>query len=296
MAKTNLFTGSGVAIVTPMHADGSVNYEAFAKHIEFVVEGGSDAVIVCGTTGEASSLSDSEHLSVIEFCIKTVGKRIPVIAGTGSNDTEHGVELSKEAARLGADGLLQVTPYYNKTNQSGLIQHFTKIVDAAKLPTILYNVPSRTGMSIAPDTYVTLAKHPLIVATKEASGDISHIAQVAAKCKDSLAIYSGNDDQVVPILSLGGIGVISVMGNIAPKTMHEICALYLSGKVKESRELQLSCLPLNSALFSDVNPIPVKVAVGLLGFDAGKCRLPLGEMSSTNTELLKQAMKDAGLL
>ncbi len=296
MAKQPLFTGSGVALVTPMREDKTVNYEAFEKHIEFVLQGGSDAIVVCGTTGEASSLNDTEHLSVIEFCIKTVNKRVPVIAGTGSNDTQHGVELSKEAARLGADGLLQVTPYYNKTNQSGLIKHFSKIADEAKLPIILYNVPSRTGMSIKPDTYVALAEHPYIVATKEASGDISHIAQVAAKCKGLLDMYSGNDDQIVPILSFGGIGVITVMGNVVPQKMHDICEWYMTGRVKESCDLQLECLPLYDALFSDVNPIPVKAAVGMLGFDAGSCRLPLGDLSQDNRQFLENEMKKAGLL
>ncbi len=296
MNKPVLFTGSGVAIITPMHKDGSVHYEAFAKHIEYVLQGGSDAIIVCGTTGEASSLNDTEHLSVIEFCIKTVNKRVPVIAGTGSNDTQHGVELSKEAARLGVDGLLQVTPYYNKTNQSGLIQHFTKIVDEANLPTILYNVPSRTGMSIKPSTYQILAEHPQIVATKEASSDISHIAQVAATCKDTLAIYSGNDDQVVPIMSLGGLGVITVMGNVAPQKTHDICDLFFKGKLKESCALQLECLALNNALFADVNPIPVKAAVGMLGFGSGSCRLPLGELSKENYDLLEKEMKNSGLI
>ncbi len=294
--KKQLFSGAGVAIVTPMSPDGSVNYEVFEKHINFVVAGGSDAVIVCGTTGEASSLTDKEHLDVIEFCVKTVNKRVPVIAGTGSNDTMHGVELSKEASIRGADGLLQVTPYYNKTNQSGLVRHFTTIVDAVGLPTILYNVPSRTGMTIKPETYKTLAEHPLIVATKEASGDISHIANVAATCGDKLAIYSGNDDQIVPILSLGGIGVISVLGNVAPQEVHDICRLYLSGRVQESLELQLQMLPLNNALFSDVNPIPVKAAVGMMGFAAGECRLPLGQMNPAGLELLAKEMKAAGLV
>ena len=294
--KKQLFSGSGVAIVTPMQPDGSVNYEAFEKHIEFVLAGGSDAVIVCGTTGEASSLTDTEHLDVIEFCVKTVNKRVPVIAGTGSNDTQHGIELSKEASIRGADGLLQVTPYYNKTNQSGLIRHFTSIVDAVGLPTILYNVPGRTGMTIQPATYKELAQHPLIVATKEASGDIAHIANVAAACGDSLALYSGNDDQIVPILSLGGIGVISVLANVVPQEVHDICRLYLAGRMQESLELQLQYLPLNNALFCDVNPIPVKAAVGLMGFAAGKCRLPLGELDENKLALLKKEMENAGLL
>ncbi|MDL2252966.1 4-hydroxy-tetrahydrodipicolinate synthase [Ruminococcaceae bacterium OttesenSCG-928-I18] len=296
MGKKQLFSGAGVAIVTPMHPDGSVNYEVFEDLIEFQIANGIDAIIVCGTTGEASSLSDEEHLDTIEHCVKTVNKRVPVIAGTGSNDTMHGLELSKEASIRGADGLLQVTPYYNKTNQSGLVSHFTKIVDAVGLPTILYNVPSRTGMTIKADTYRALADHPLIVATKEASGDISHITNVAAICKDDLAIYSGNDDQIVPILSLGGIGIISVMANVIPQEVHEICALYLAGRVQESLEMQLQYLPLNNALFCDVNPIPVKEAVNLMGHAAGQCRLPLGQLGDASRERVQAEMKKQGLL
>ncbi len=296
MAKKQLFSGSGVAIVTPMCPDGSVNYATFERHIEFLIAGGSDAIIVTGTTGEASALTDKEHLDVIEFCVKTVNKRVPVIAGTGSNDTQHGIHLSKEASIRGVDGLLQVTPYYNKTNQSGLVKHFTTIVDAVGLPTILYNVPSRTGMSIKPETYRKLANHPLIVATKEASGDISHIANVAAVCGDDLALYSGNDDQIVPILSLGGIGVISVLANVLPQDVHDICRLFLAGRVQESLDLQLQTLPLNNALFCDVNPIPVKEALNLMGYEAGICRLPLGEMSDASKALLKKEMEKAGIL
>lgn len=296
MKKKQLFSGSGVAIVTPMNADGSVDYDTFTKLIEFQIAGSSDAIIVCGTTGEASALNDKEHLDVIEHCVKTVNKRVPVIAGTGSNDTQHGINLSREASIRGADGLLQVTPYYNKTNQSGLIRHFTSIVDAVGLPTILYNVPSRTGMTIALDTYKKLAEHPLIIATKEASGDISHIANIAATCGDELAIYSGNDDQILPILSLGGIGVISVLANVIPQEVHDICRLYLTGRIQESLELQLQYLPLNNALFSDVNPIPVKEAVNMLGYNAGLCRLPLGELSDAGKKALRLEMEKQGLL
>ncbi len=296
MTKKQLFTGSGVAIVTPMFPDGSINYEEMQKLIEFQLAGSTDAIIVTGTTGEASTMNDTEHLDVIEFCVKAVGKRVPVIAGTGSNDTRHAIELSKEASIRGADGLLQVTPYYNKANPSGLVRHFTTIADEVGLPVILYNVPSRTGMGISPATYKELAKHPLIVATKEASGDLSHIAKVAAACGDDLAIYSGNDDQILPILSLGGIGVISVLANVIPQDIHDICYLYFAGRLPESLALQLQYIPLNSAMFAEVNPIPVKEAMNLLGFNAGKCRLPLGELEDKNKELLKNEMNRLGLL
>lgn len=294
--KKQLFTGSGVAIVTPMNADGTVNYEVLGQLIEFQISSNTDAIIICGTTGEASTLNDEEHLDVIEYCTKTVNKRVPVIAGTGSNDTRHAIALSKGASIRGADGLLQVTPYYNKTSQNGLVQHFTAIADAVGLPMILYNVPSRTGMSIAPATYCELAKHPLILATKEASGDISHIANVAAQCGDGLAIYSGNDDQILPILSLGGIGVISVLANVVPQDVHDICHLFFAGRVNESIALQLRHLPLNNALFSDVNPIPVKEAVNLMGYAAGQCRLPLGTLAPDKKAALKTEMKKAGVI
>lgn len=294
--KKQLFTGSGVAIVTPMGPDGSVNYEVFRNLIELQIQNDTDAIIVCGTTGEASTLNDQEHLDVIEYCVKTVNKRVPVIAGTGSNDTPHAINLSKEAAVRGTDGLLQVTPYYNKANQSGLIRHFTSIADAVGLPVILYNVPSRTGMTIAPATYKELAQHPLIVATKEASGDIAHIARVAALCGDELAMYSGNDDQIVPIMSLGGLGVISVLANVIPREIHDICHLYLAGRVQESGQQQLDILPLNDALFSEINPVPVKEALNLMGYNAGPCRMPLGEMAPKNRELLRLALQKAGLL
>lgn len=294
--KKQLFTGAGVAIATPMHEDGCINYDAFDRLIDFQVEQGIDAFIVCGTTGEASSLNDEEHLGVIEHCVKRVNKRIPVIAGTGSNDTRHAIELSKEASIRGVDGLLQVTPYYNKTNQSGLIRHFTTITDAVGLPVILYNVPARTGMTIAPATYKELSKHPLILATKEASGDISHIANVAALCGDDLAIYSGNDDQIVPIMALGALGVISVMANMIPQDTHDICRLYLSGRTQESTQMQLQYLPLINALFSDVNPIPVKEALNMMGYAAGPCRLPLGTMAADKKEQLRGLMAAAKLI
>lgn len=293
--KKQLFTGSGVAIVTPMFEDGSVNYDVFRDLIEFQIAAGTDAIIVCGTTGEASTLDDKEHLDVIEYCVTTVNKRVPVVAGTGSNDTRHAINLSKEASIRGADGLLQVTPYYNKTNKDGLVRHFTAIADAVGLPMILYNVPSRTGMSISVDCYLELAKHPLIVATKEASGDIAHIANVAAACGSDLALYSGNDDQILPILSLGGIGVISVLANVVPQDVHDICHLYFAGRVDESRALQLQYIPLNNALFCDVNPIPVKQAVNEMGYDAGPCRLPLGALAKGKIEALRAEMEKQGI-
>ena len=294
--KKQLFTGSGVAIVTPMNADGTVNFESLTQLLDFHIQSGTDAIISCGTTGEASTLNDAEHLDVIEHCVKVVNKRIPVIAGTGSNDTRHAIELSKNASIRGADGILQVTPYYNKTSQSGLLRHFTSIADAVGLPVILYNVPSRTGMSISVDTYRELAKHPLIIATKEASGDISLIANIAQVCGDALAIYSGNDDQILPILSLGGIGVISVLANVMPQETHDICHLYFSGRVQESLALQMQTLPLNNALFCDVNPIPVKAAVGLMGYDAGACRLPLGDLAPEKLDMLRAEMQRQGII
>lgn len=294
--KNQLFSGSGVAIVTPMHADGSVNYEEFSRLIEFQIQNSTDAIVVCGTTGEASSLDDNEHLAVIEYCVKTVNKRVPVIAGVGSNDTRHAINLSKSASICGADGLLHVTPYYNKTNQSGLIAHYTAIADAVGIPIILYNVPGITGMTIKPETYKELAKHPLIVATKEASGDISHIAKVMSVCGDELAVYSGNDDQTVPILSLGGIGVISVLANVIPQEMHDICKLYMAGRIEESRAMQLQYIELNNAMFCDVNPIPVKEAVNMMGYNAGKCRLPLGEISDANKDFIRSVMKKHSII
>ena len=294
--KQTIFKGSGVAIITPMLADGSVNFPVLGELLEQQIAAGTDAVIICGTTGEASALNDAEHLDVIGYACKTVAGRLPVIAGTGSNDTRHAIALSTEAKNRGADALLQVTPYYNKTSQAGLVRHFTAITDAVGLPVILYNVPSRTGMTIQPETYAELAKHPLIVATKEASGNFSAIAKTAALCGDDLAIYSGNDDQILPVLSLGGIGVISVLANVAPKETHDICRLYFEGKQAESLALQLRLLDLTEALFCDVNPIPVKEAMAMLGYDAGSCRMPLAPLSEANRERLKAALQKAGFL
>ena len=293
----SVFNGAGVAIVTPMKANGEVNYERFADLIEFQIANGTDAIIVCGTTGEASTLSHEEHLEVIRYCAKKVAGRVPVIAGTGSNSTETAVYLSTEAEKCGVDGLLLVSPYYNKATQNGLYTHFKTVADAVKLPIILYNVPSRTGCSILPDTIIRLAAEvENIVAVKEACGNISQIARLAAKAGGKVDIYSGNDDQIVPILSLGGIGVISVLSNIAPRQTHDICEKYFAGDVKGSMELQLKAMELCDALFCEVNPIPVKKALNLMGMEAGVLRLPLTEMEEANAKKLEKAMREFGLL
>lgn len=294
--KKTVFTGAGVAIVTPMNGDGSINYEALKSLIDFQIENKTDSIIICGTTGESSTMTDEEHLECIRVAVEQTAGRVPVVAGVGSNDTAYAVWLSKEAKRLGADALLHVTPYYNKTSQRGLVAHFNACADASDLPIILYNVPSRTGMTITPATYVELAKHPNIVATKEASGDISAIAKVAALCGDDLAIYSGNDDQIVPILSLGGKGVISVLSNILPRQTHDICELYFKGETAASTKLQLELLGLINALFIDVNPIPVKEACNLMGLHCGPCRLPLVEMADSTKAVLVEELKKHGLL
>lgn len=293
----SVFKGAGVAIVTPMKANGEVNYEKFADLIEFQIANGTDAIIVCGTTGEASTLSHEEHLEVIRYCAKKVAGRVPVIAGTGSNSTETAVYLSTEAEKYGVDGLLLVSPYYNKATQNGLYTHFKTVADAVKLPIILYNVPSRTGCNILPDTIVKLATEvENIVAVKEACGNISQIARLAAKAGGRVDIYSGNDDQIVPILSLGGIGVISVLSNIAPRQTHDICEKYFAGDVRGSMELQLKAMDLCDALFCEVNPIPVKKALNLMGMEAGSLRLPLTEMEDANAKKLEKAMQEFGLL
>lgn len=292
-----IFKGAGVAIVTPMYADGRVNYEKFTELIEFQIKNGTDAIIVCGTTGEASTLTHEEHLDVIRHCVKVTGGRVPVIAGTGSNCTETAVYLSKEAEDIGADGLLLVSPYYNKATQNGLYAHFKAVGEAVKLPILLYNVPSRTGCNILPETIVRLCRDvENIVGVKEASGNISQIAHLAAIAKGCVDIYSGNDDQIVPIMSLGGLGVISVLSNVAPAQTHEICRRFLDGDVRESCRLQLEALELCNALFCEVNPIPVKKALNLMGMEAGAPRMPLSEMEPANTERLEKAMKAYGIL
>lgn len=292
-----IFTGAGVAIVTPFHEDGSVNYEKFAEFIEFQIANGTDAIIVCGTTGEASTMSHEEHLSVIGFCVKQVAGRIPVVAGTGSNSTKEAIYLSVEAEKLGADGLLVVSPYYNKATQKGLYAHFKAIADSVKIPVLLYNIQGRTGVNIAPDTIVKLWKEvDNIVGVKEASGNISQIAKIMQLSSGEIDLYSGNDDQIVPILSLGGKGVISVLSNVAPKETHDICQLYFDGKVKESAAEQLKALPLIDALFCEVNPIPVKAAVNMMGMEAGSLRLPLTEMEEAHKEVLHREMLAYGIL
>jgi len=294
--KNTIFTGSAVAIVTPMHPDGSVNYEEFGRLIDFQIENGTDAIVVCGTTGESATLSHKEHCEVIQYGIKRTAGRVPLIAGTGSNDTAFALELSQEAERDGADALLMVTPYYNKASQAGLIRHYTHIADRVTLPIILYNVPSRTGCNIAPQTYAALGQHQNIAAIKEANGDISAIAKTFAACGDLLDIYSGNDDQTTAICALGGKGIISVAANICPRVMHEIAAKALAGDFKGSAKLQLEYLSLMNALFMDVNPIPVKEAVNLLGFKAGDCRMPLSPLSDGQLEILRGEMKKFGLI
>lgn len=288
--KKPVFTGSAVAIVTPFDADGKINYAAFTDIIEDQISDGTDAIVVCGTTGEAPTLGDAEHLEAIRFTVKTVAGRVPVIAGTGSNDTAHAIHFSQEAEASGADAVLLVTPYYNKTSQAGLVAHFTAIANSMSLPCILYNVPSRTGCNITPATLAQLAKIPNINAIKEASGNIGQVAEMAALCGDEINIYSGNDDQIVPLLALGGKGVISVLANVAPKATHDICALWFAGKTQESLALQLKAMPLCKALFADVNPIPVKWAMNQLGWNVGPCRLPLIDPSPAVQQQLLAAM------
>lgn len=294
--KNTVFTGAGVAIITPMNADGSINWDEFGRIIDFQIENGTDAIIVCGTTGESATMTDDEHVEAIRYCVDRVNKRVPVIAGTGSNDTKYAVALSKHAEELGADALLVVTPYYNKTSQRGLVAHFTAIADSVNIPIILYNVPSRTGTNIALDTYITLSKHKNIVATKEASGNLSTIAQIIEACDDDLDVYSGNDDQIVPIMALGGKGVISVLSNVLPKETHEMTKLCLENKVLDAAKMQIKYLDLANNLFIDVNPIPVKEAMNLMGFNAGECRLPLLKMEQSKIDKLAASMKNVGLI
>lgn len=294
--KNTVFTGAGVAIITPMNADGSINYDEFGRVIDFQIDNGTDAIVVCGTTGESATMTDEEHIECIRYCVDRVNKRVPVIAGTGSNDTKYAVDLSVEAEKLGADALLVVTPYYNKTSQRGLIAHFTAIADSVNIPIILYNVPSRTGVNITLDTYDVLANHKNIAAVKEASGNISAIAKIIEKCGDRLDVYSGNDDQIVPIMALGGKGVISVLSNVCPKEAHDIAQLCLDNNVAEAAKLQIKYLELCNSLFIDVNPIPVKEAMNLMGFKAGECRLPLLKMEQSKIDTLTASMKNVGLI
>ncbi len=293
-----VFTGAGVAIVTPFHENGEINYEKFGEHVDFQIENGTDAIIVCGTTGEASCLSHEEHLDAIKFVIDKVKKRVPVIAGTGSNCTETAVYLSKEAEKLGADALLVVTPYYNKATQKGLKEHYTIIAEAVSIPIILYNIPGRTGgVNLLPQTVVDLCRNvPNIVGVKDATGNFSQIAKMMALADGCVDLYSGNDDQVVPLLALGGKGVISVLSNIAPRQTHDMVQKFLDGSVDESRKIQLEAVELIEALFCEVNPIPVKKAMNFLGMEAGPMRRPLTEMEPENAERLLKAMKEFGLL
>ena len=294
MAKTLPFTGSGVAIIPPFDGN-TTNYDALGELIDWQIEQGTDAIIICGTTGEASTMPDAEHLAAIEYTVERVAKRVPVIAGTGSNETAHAIELSKKAEELGADGLLQVTPYYNKTTQKGLIAHFGAIADAVNIPIILYNVPSRTGVNISIPVLKELAKRDNIVAIKEASGNISYTVQVAAEVPE-LYIYSGNDDMIVPVMSLGGKGVISVLANVMPKETHELCKAYLDGECTKATKMQLDLLDLVNALFIEVNPIPVKTAINLMGKNGGNLRLPLVDMADDTLAKLKAVMAKHSLI
>ncbi len=286
--KKTIFTGAAVALVTPFFEDGTVNYKKLEELIEFQIANNTDAIVACGTTGEASTLTDEEHKEVIRFTVEKVAGRIPVIAGTGSNDTAYSLELSQYAKEVGADAHLQVTPYYNKTTQKGLIKHFEYVADRVDLPMILYNVPGRTGMNILPETYGELCKHPNIVAAKEANGDVAALVKTMDICGDELDIYSGDDGLIVPMMSLGAKGVISVLSNIRPKETHEICQLFMDGKIAESAKMQKAYNNLINALFIETNPIPVKTALNVLGFEVGECRLPLCEMSEANLEKLKK--------
>ena len=294
--KKAIFKGSAVALITPMDEEGNINYNVLGELIEFHIQNKTDAIVICGTTGESATLSGKEHHEVIKYTVGKVNKRIPVIAGSGSNNTKTAIELSKDAQDLGVDGLLIVTPYYNKTSQRGLVEHYSAIANSVSTPIIVYNVPSRTGCCITPKIYAELAKIPNIVAAKEASGDISAVAKIASLCGEELSIYSGNDDQILPVLSLGGIGVISVIANICPKETHDMVMQFMEGNISLSRELQIKFLDLIEALFSDVNPIPVKTAVNLLGFPCGGCRLPLTSMGAEPLEKLKNIMKKHTLL
>ena len=294
MEKT-IFTGAAVAIVTPFNENG-INFEELQNLIEFNIKNGTDAIVIVGTTGESATMSDEEHKEAIKFTVECVNKRVPVIAGTGSNDTLYALSLSKYAESVGVDALLIVTPYYNKTTQRGLIKHYSYIADNVDTPIILYNVPSRTGVNIEPETCKELSKNDKIVAVKEASGDFSQIAKIKSLCGEDLDIYSGNDDQIVPVLSLGGKGVISVFANVMPKQAHEICSLYFEGKIKESAKMQEDYLELINTLFIEVNPIPVKTALGLMGYKVGNLRMPLFAMEGENLNKLQSVLKKYNLI
>lgn len=293
--KKTIFTGAATAIITPFR-DGQIDYEAFGKLIDWQIAQGIDAIVAVGTTGEGPTLTDEEHKAAIRFCVEKVAGRVPVIAGTGSNDIAYAIQMTEYACQVGADAMLLVTPYYNKTTQQGLIASFTAIADASTKPCILYNVPSRTGCNITPETCAVLAEHPNIVAIKEASGNISQIAKIAQLCAGKLDIYSGNDDQIIPVMSLGGKGVISVLSNLLPRETSAMCHLYAQGKTQEALQLQLQYLSLIDALFCEVNPIPVKAAMAAMGFCENSLRLPLIPMSDKNEAVLRSCMQSAGLL
>jgi len=293
----SIFKGAGVAIVTPMKGNGEVNYEKFGELLDFQIENNTDAIIVCGTTGEASTLTHDEHLNVIKYCVEHVAGRIPVVAGTGSNCTDTAIYLSREAENVGADGLLVVSPYYNKATQNGLYRHFKAIADAVKIPILLYNIPGRTGINILPETIVKLCQDVKnIVGVKEASGNIVQIGKLAALAEGKVDIYSGDDNQIIPIMALGGLGVISVLSNIAPRQTHNICQKFMEGDLEGSRKMQFDTVELCEALFCEVNPIPVKTALNLMGKEAGILRMPLSEMEEANMEKLKKAMINYGIL
>lgn len=294
--KNTIFEGAGVAIITPMLEDGSVDFDGLGKNIDFQIENGTDAIIICGTTGESSTLDDEEHRACIRFAVEHTHNRVPVIAGTGSNDTKYAIALSQEAQELGADGLLVVTPYYNKATQRGLVAHYNAIADSVNIPIILYNIPSRTGVGFEVGTIATLAEHKNIVAVKEASGNIGYTAKLAAKCGDKVDIYSGNDDMIVPIMSLGGKGVISVLSNVLPKETHDMTQYCLNNNFAAATELQLKYLRLINDLFMEVNPIPVKDAMNQMGMPAGPCRMPLCDMSDEHKAAMRETLLAYGLI
>ncbi len=294
--KNTIFNGAAIAIITPMNSDGSINYDKLGELIDTQIENGTDAIVICGTTGEASTMTDQEHRECIRYAVKHTAGRVPVIAGAGSNDTAYAVELSKEAEEMGADALLHVTPYYNKTTQKGLIAHFNAIADAVNIPIILYNIPGRTGMGIEVATVKELAKHKNIAAIKEASGNISYAAKLIAECGSDIDVYSGNDDMIVPLMSLGAKGVISVLSHVLPKETHDMVQLCLDNNFAEATKLQIEYLDLINDLFIEVNPIPAKEALNMMGFAAGPCRLPLCEMSDEHKAKLRASLERHGLI
>ncbi len=294
--KNTIFTGAAIAIITPMNEDGSINFSVLGEMIDDQIAIGTDAIVICGTTGEASTMSDEEHLECIRFAVEKTAKRVPVIAGTGSNDTSYAIKLSKEAEELGADGLLLVTPYYNKTTQKGLIAHFTAIADAVNIPIILYNIPGRTGMNMEVSTIKELANHKNIVAVKEASGNISYAAKLIAECGDDIDVYSGNDDMIVPLMSLGAKGVISVLSHVIPKQTHDMVQYCLDNNYAEATKLQIDYLDLINNLFIEVNPIPVKEAMNMMGVNVGKCRLPLVDMTEEHKAALRASLEKHNLI